>query len=313
MPNDLPIKIAALKETDLAEALRITRLAFGTFLGLPDPMAFMGDRDLITPRFRSSHVKAVAARLDGRLIGFNLITRWGSFAFFGPLVVLPEFWDKGVAQRLLAATVKILDRWPLRCSALFTFASSAKHVGLYQKFGYWPEYLTALMNRTPDPAAASSEPPTLFSTMHRTQREPFILACARLTNRIDRGLDLTAEIRAILAQRTGDVVLAHTRSIVDGFAICCTGPGSEGGTKTCFIKFAAARHGTGFDRLLAACDAFAAARGLTIEAGTNLAREDAFRRMRAHGYRPMTQGVAMLRPHVQGFNRPDVYVIDDWR
>jgi hypothetical protein len=35
--------------------------------------------------------------------------------------------------------------------------------------------------------------------------------------------------------------------------------------------------------------------------------------MRAHGYRPMTQGVAMLRPHVQGFNRPDVYVIDDWR
>jgi hypothetical protein len=45
----------------------------------------------------------------------------------------------------------------------------------------------------------------------------------------------------------------------------------------------------------------------------NLAREDAFRRMRTHGYRTMTQGVAMLRPNLPSFNRPDVYVIDDWR
>jgi hypothetical protein len=26
-----------------------------------------------------------------------------------------------------------------------------------------------------------------------------------------------------------------------------------------------------------------------------------------------TQGVAMQRPHADGFNRPDAYVIDDWR
>jgi hypothetical protein len=25
------------------------------------------------------------------------------------------------------------------------------------------------------------------------------------------------------------------------------------------------------------------------------------------------QGVAMQRPNAEGFNRPDVYVIDDWR
>ena len=81
----------------------------------------------------------------------------------------------------------------------------------------------------------------------------------------------------------------------------------------CYIKFGAARSGEAFDRLLAACEAFAAARGIAIEAGVSLAREDAYRRMRAHGYLPLRQGVAMQRPHEVGFNRPDVYAIDDWR
>jgi hypothetical protein len=45
----------------------------------------------------------------------------------------------------------------------------------------------------------------------------------------------------------------------------------------------------------------------------NLAREDAARRMRARGYKVHTLGVAMQRPHAEGFNRADAYVVDDWR
>jgi hypothetical protein len=116
----------------------------------------------------------------------------------------------------------------------------------------------------------------------------------------------------VLAQRTGDVVLTK-----DAFAVCLNGPGSEGGEKTCYVKFGAARGGAGagerFDKLLAACEAFAASRGAVVEAGVNMAREDAWRRMRARGYRVITQGVAMQRPHADGFNRPGAYVIDDWR
>src|SRR6202041_2431115 len=113
--NPMPtIKISSLKKSELPEADRIFRLAFGTFLGLPDPAAFMAGRDLLGPRFRSSHVKVIAARQDGRLIGSNVVTRWGSFGFFGPLTVLPEYWDRGVAQRLLEATMVIFERWGLR-------------------------------------------------------------------------------------------------------------------------------------------------------------------------------------------------------
>jgi GNAT superfamily N-acetyltransferase len=309
------IKVSALKETELEEAGRIMRLAFGTFLGLPNPLDFMGDRDLITPRWRSTNVKVIAARDGDRLIGSNVVTRWGSFGFFGPLTVLPEYWDRGVAQRLLESTMTIFDRWGVRHTGLFTFAHSAKHAALYQKFGYWPRYLTAIMTRTPD--AKSANAPVLLSALSKSLREEAIESCGKLTHKIDKGLDLTGEIRAAIAQRIGDVVLIHTHSVLDAFAICLTGPGSEGGEKTCYIKFAAARGSVGagerFDKLLDACDAFAAPRGITIEAGMNLAREDAYKRMRSHGYRVALQGVAMQRPHADGFNRPDAYVIDDWR
>ena len=317
-----PIKIGLLKRSEIGEADRIVRLAFGTFLELPNPLDFMGDRSYIAPRWHSSHVKVIAARAGGRLIGSNVATRWGSFGFFGPLSVLPEYWDRGVAQQLLEATGKIFDRWGVRHTGLFTFPHSTKHVGLYQKFGYWPHYLTAIMTRTPETTPSPRSPrakhdAALLSALPRTRREQAIEACGKLTHEIDPGLDLSGEIRAVLAQRTGDVVLTYTRGALGAFAVCLHGPGSEGGEKTCYIKFGAARGGAGagerFDKLLEACDAFAASRGAVLEAGVNLARQDACRRMRSHGYRVERYGIAMQRPHTGGFNRADAYVIDDWR
>ncbi len=315
------LNVGPLKKSELEEAERIVRLAFGTFLGLPKPLDFMDDRKFMQSRWRSTHVKVIAARDGGRLIGSNIATRWGSFGFFGPLTVLPEYWDRGVAQRLLESTMTIFDSWGVRHTGLFTFPQSAKHVGLYQKFGYWPRYLTAIMTRTPEANrvrdAERANAPVLLSGFKKSQRETAIEACKKLTHRIDKGLDLTGEIQAVLAQRTGDVVMTYTRGVLDGFAICLNGPGSEGGEKTCYIKFGAARGGPGagerLDKLLDACEAFASSRGASIEAGMNLAREDAYRHMRSRGYRAAMQGVAMQRPHAEGFNRADAYVIDDWR
>jgi GNAT superfamily N-acetyltransferase len=305
------IKVGPLRKSELEEAGRIVRLAFGTFLGFADPLEFMGDRDLMVPRWRSPHVKVIAARENGRLIGTNVVTRWGSFGFFGPLTVLPDYWNRGVAQRLLEATMATFEGWGVRHTGLYTFPHSARHVGLYQKFGYWPRYLTAIMTRTPE-AGAALKPPVLMSSLNRSGREQAIQFCARLTHRIDKGLDLSGEIRAVLAQHSGDVVLTP-----DAFAVCLNGAGSEGGAKTCYVKFGAARGGAGagvrFEKLLDSCEAFAASRGAVVEAGVNMAREEACRRMRARGYQVITQGVAMQRPHADGFNRADAWVIDDWR
>lgn len=314
MSIDSSIKVGPLKASELKEADRIMRLAFGTFLGVPNPSDFMGDRQFLLPRFRAANVKAFAARDAGRLIGTNLLTRWGTFAFFGPLTVLPEYWDRGVAQQLLEATIKQIDAWKLRHSGLYTFAQSAKHVGLYQKFGYWPQHLTAVLTRTP---ATGLPPATLLSERRSSARALAIAACAKLTGRISKGLDLTEEIRSVLAQGTGDIVLSERRGVLDGFAVCMTGAGSEGGEKTCYVKFGAVRGGNDaaqrFDRLLDGCESFAASRGAVVEAGVNLARGETFCQLRGRGYRVAMQGVAMQRPHGEGFNRPHTWVIDDWR
>ena len=167
------IQVGPLRENELEEAGRIVCLAFGTFLGVPNPLEFMGDRDFVSPRWRARNTTVLAAREGGKPIGLNVATRWGSFAFFGPLTILPDYWNRGVAQQLLTATMKVFERWGVSRTGLFTFPHSPKHVGLYQKFGYWPGYLTAIMKRAP--AAPSFTPaknakvPVLLSALIRSR------------------------------------------------------------------------------------------------------------------------------------------------
>jgi ribosomal protein S18 acetylase RimI-like enzyme len=132
----MQLEIGPLQDIELSEAWRICNLAFGTFLNVPDPSKTFGDRDLLSPRFRSGCTESLAARDSGKLIGSVMATRWGSFGFFGPLTVLPEYWDQGIAKSLLEETVRVFERWGVRHSGLFTFPHSAKHIGLYRKFGY---------------------------------------------------------------------------------------------------------------------------------------------------------------------------------
>jgi hypothetical protein len=48
------IKVRPMMEGDLAETDRIIRLAFGTFLGLADPMTVWGDSDFAYTRFAAA-------------------------------------------------------------------------------------------------------------------------------------------------------------------------------------------------------------------------------------------------------------------
>jgi hypothetical protein len=50
-----------------------------------------------------------------------------------------------------------------------------------------------------------------------------------------------------------------------------------------------------------------------LEAGVNLARLDAYRDMLQAGFRTTSHGVAMQRNGDLGYNRPGVFLIDDWR
>src|SRR3982074_274432 len=139
----IDVSIRPLEEGDLDAADRVMRMAFGTFLGAPDPMMVFGDADYVRSRFAAEPSWAVAAELDGELVGSNFAARWGSFGFFGPLTVRPELWDRGIASKLMEPIMEMFDaRWQVRQAGLFTFPDSPKHVGLYKKFGFAPQQLT---------------------------------------------------------------------------------------------------------------------------------------------------------------------------
>lgn len=311
------VDISPLRESDLPEADRIFRLAFGTFLGMPDPLAFGGDSDFIGTRWRASPEAALGAYVDGRLVGSNFATRWGSFGFFGPLTVHPDHWDRGIARHLLTATMSQFEQWGTRHVALFTFPQSAKHVGLYQSYGFWPQQLTPLMAK-PVGAVADAGSWQAHSSLDDASRAASLDACRALADEIHPGLDLTREIESATTQGIGDAVLVHDGAELVAFAVCHLGKGSEAGSGTAYIKFGAARPGARaahhFERLLSACEALAHANGMgQLLAGVNTARHDAYRLMLGRGFRTMLQGVAMQLANAPGYNRADCFVIDDWR
>jgi GNAT superfamily N-acetyltransferase len=313
----MEITIRPLKENDLPDADRIFRLAFGTFVGLPDPMAFAGDAAHVRTRWLVDPAATLGAESANELIGSNFLTNWGSVGFFGPLTIRPDFWDKGVASRLLEPTMDIFAEWGTKLTGLYTFAQSAKHVHLYQKFGFWPQFLTAIMTKPVDQTLTASSW-SGFSKTSEQEREGCLKDCAELTGAIYEGLNVEREIRAVAEQKLGETVMIWDSSRLAGFAVCHCGAGSEAGSGALYVKFGAARPGLAgeqnFNRLLEACEAFAASQGLEkLVAGVNTARVAAYRRMFARGFRSFIQGVAMLRSEDQGYNRPDVYVIDDWR
>jgi len=127
----------------------------------------------------------------------------------------------------------LFEAWRSRQAGLFTFPQSPKHVALYQKFGFWPQALTAVMSKPVEPRQERGQ----WSCC--TGSPASLGACAELTEQIFPGLDLQREIIAIGNQALGETVLLPD----GGFAACHVGKGSEAGSGVTYVKFGAVRPG----------------------------------------------------------------------
>jgi len=87
-------------------------------------------------RFRADPCAALAAEVNGELVGSNFMADWGSVCAFGPLSVHPDLWNKGISKHLLKSTMEYFAKLGTRHIGLFTWAHSPKHVRLYQRFGF---------------------------------------------------------------------------------------------------------------------------------------------------------------------------------
>ncbi len=311
------ISIRLLQENELAAADHIFRLAFGTFVGLPEPTDFCGDAAYIHHRWKANPSEVFAAELDGKLIGSNMAINWGSFGYFGPLSVHPDFWNQRVGQHLIEAAIAYLTQHNTSMLGLFTFAQSPKHHILYQKFGFRLRFLTAILAKQvqqlqPIPQVIR------YSQLNENERAENLKAIYQLTDSIYEGLDLSREIQTVQAQGLGDTVLLWDDTGLAGFAVCHYGAGTEAGSDTCLVRFGAVHSGNHagqrFEQLLDLCEALTVAQGMSrLVASVNTSRDEAYGTMLTHGFRSEMIGVAMHRPNEPGFNRPDVFALDDWR
>src|SRR5262249_2966510 len=151
-------------------------------------------------------------------------------------------------------------------AGLFTFSDSPKHVALYQKFRFWPRFLTAIMEKTVVQLPVET-PPSLYSTSSEPQRAACLDASREIADSIFDGLDLTHEIEATTRLNLGDTVFLRDGARIDGFAVCQTGAGTEAGSECLYVKFAAVRPGPRaslmLERLLDACERAASRRGVS--------------------------------------------------
>jgi GNAT superfamily N-acetyltransferase len=330
------ISIRPLQESELLEADHIFRLSFGTYLGLSDPLSFSGDADYVKSRFYSDPSAAYAAEADdGKLLGSNFTANWGSVGFFGPLTIHPDYWSQGVAKRLMEPTMQLFSKWNTKYAGLFTFANSPKHIGLYQKFDFWPRFLTAIMSkevtqpgRNEGNLKWSKYSEEVSDRTHKDENQ-LLEECSKLTNSVYEGLNLETEIRSVKKQKLGDTILLWRQegqsnnhdnegSRLIGIAVCHCGSGSEAGSNTCYVKFGAVKPGHTVDRdfeeLLRACESYAAERDMKrLSAGTNTGRYQAYTKMLSKGFLTDMLGVAMQKGNDERYNLQNVYIIDDWR
>lgn len=313
----MSISIRPLQTSELAIADQIFRLAFGTFRGHPDPATYGGDTTYMKRWFLDPSA-AFAAEVDGRVVGSNFAIRWGSFAMFGPLTVHPDYWGRGVAQQLIEAAIECFHRWDIQQAGFFTFSNSPLHLHLYQKFGFSPRFLTALMSKSIEPAGQLTLPGIRYSELPEDKRDECLKATQQLTHSIYEGLDLTREIQLVADYQLGDTVLSWDEAGLASFAICHYGRDTEAGSDTCYIKFGAvrpdAKAGQLFERLIQSCETLSVLEGASrLIGGVSTARQEAYQQMLSLGFQIMGLGVAMHQPNRSAFSRPGLYVIDDWR
>jgi GNAT superfamily N-acetyltransferase len=314
------VALDAVLESDLDRADAIFRTAFATYLRA-DPVQMFGDSDLYRSRWRAKNTRTIAARIEGELAGSNILTRWGDLGWFGPLTVAPERWDQGVAKALMEGTERVFEEWGVSHRTLFTFSDSPKHLGLYQKFGYWPGPLTAILGRAGD---ASAGRPTLgpeaalFSERSPREQVDLLKQVRELCGRLLPGLDVSGEVESVHDQRIGETLLLLDGARLDGFAVCQTGAGSEAGGGSTYAKFATVAPGAGRDQrlksLLDNLEALAASRGAPkVECGCNTSHRDTLRTLLARGYRYGFIGVAMVAGTDMVYLHPEFDILDDWR
>ena len=234
-------------------------------------------------------------------MGSNFVTHWGSVGYFGPLTVHPDFWDRGVGQKLPPTRPGVVRGLGLPPHRPLHLLRQPQAPGALPEIRLLAPGVDGHPLQT-GPAGGDVGEVSLYSQAEAPATPRAGGGGAGLTDAIYAGLNVEREILALHGQGLGDAVLIWDDPGLVGSAAVHVGAGSEAGSGAGFVKFGAARPGPKaaeyFDRLLTACEAYAAAQGAQrLIAGISLARQPAYEQMRTRGFQPEVVGVCMHKPN----------------
>lgn len=313
------MKVRCLERSEQAAAESIFRTAFGSHLRYEDPQKFAPGYSLLG-RFVGEPEGAFGAFIDEQLVGVNFCSSFGSLGVFGPAAVKPDLWGHGIGQQLVQTAIDYFHSQGVKKIGLTTFPDSAKHVAMYHKMGFRPRYLIAMMAKQLDEDTEAKKPPTFkkFSALGPEEQAKAFKQSSMITDTICDGMHFCRQVGVVCGLGIGETLLIDDGTSLVGFALCHFGDGAETETGVCQVKQAAVlpspKAGHHFDLLLEACTAYATEKGAEkLLFGINTGRRQAFEQALLSNCRVDSLGVAMHKPDEPFTDRPDVFVIDDWR
>ncbi|WP_234121875.1 GNAT family N-acetyltransferase [Clostridium hydrogenum] len=228
----------------------------------------------------ASNSSSLVYELDNKIIGYNFIHLWGSFAWFGPLGVHPEYKDKGIGKALINHTIKILkEDYKISTIALNTMPESSYNVGFYMSLGFIPLKLTLTLKKELNfynnlliPSDYVTSEVTLSNETDYSSLKDNLKT---MSNRIFKDFDLTSELCFIKTKEFGTAFELKTNGNIQGIILCYTKPIRGSLSKNMHIKLAIIDGNIDYkkaiDSIIIACSNYAKSIGyesITIDCNT---------------------------------------------
>ncbi len=324
------IKVRRVRKGDLSKVRDVVEQAFADLferqMGTRPRQVFGGAQYVHHRWLMEPWGCFVAEEGDGKIVGAAVAVLWGTLGLVGPIAVLPNYQNQGIGQQLLTACQGFFDENKSTMQGLATYPYSARHLVLYQKFGYRPRGLVVITAKPLDrrEAAQGQRPAKTsltirrFSTLEEARKKGAILKLRRIANGIFRGLDLSKEVEIADGLALGDTLVLEKGREVVGFAIYHVPGVSEAPQGSLYVKYLAIdprhRKPEALHALLGSLEDLAHEAGLQrVMAGVYTYYWTAYQALLERGYQIDLILVRMKRSKQNDDDDPNDLVLDDWR
>lgn len=235
-----------------------------TFADIPevqqiDMMCFKADctrrTEGIKGYIEESNNTSIVYELAGKVVGYNFIHIWGSFAWFGAFGVHPDYQGKGIGKELIEHTIKILNEdFKVTDIGLYTMPESQYNVGFYMSLGFIPHKLSLSLKKDlsslPDTKSLGKYTVTPFNIEDEGNYLILKKNIESISNEIFEGLTLCSQLHLIKNEHFGIVFLLKKADKIEGFVLCHTKAIRDAITSCLEIKLVAANKNVNYKEAL---------------------------------------------------------------